>query len=455
MADETTKTYRRRIFDDQGVRRPAESEARPRRRRKIGLQARFFLFSVLTLGALGTALYAIVRPAPESFILDTYQYAAVTARDFRDLIIVNGTVVPDQVLVVTAPSAARVEQIDAPLGSDVTEGEVVMLLHSDSLADSLLEAEQEWERLRIALDQARIEAAQELAKAEEALSAAQVALAEAQEALPLQEQLYELGAISARELEAARRSVDEKSAAAERAAENLSAAQQKALLTVLEAEQRERAALRQLQNLEEQRDRLTVRAPIDGRLLRIDVRQGQRVGQGDPLAEVADLRRQQIEARVSPSQAERLVAGQRVEVSASGRTFEAKIAQIDPQAVSEGQETVVPVRLSLAPEDAASLRPNAPVRLEIELGVRRGRPALPRGPFFASGDAAFVYLIAPDGERAVRQEVRYGALDGDWLEIVDGLQIGDRVIYSAYSAYRSRPAIQLVPEGGRLVGDPN
>ncbi|REJ34088.1 MAG: hypothetical protein DIU83_04675, partial [Bacillota bacterium] len=124
---------------------------------------------------------------------------------------------------------------------------------------------------------------------------------------------------------------------------------------------------------------------------------------------------------------------------------------IAPQATVGSSGSSVAVRLALDPEASASLRPFTEVAVELELGVRRNRPALPRGPFFASGDTSFVYVIAPDGRTAERRDVRYGAIDGSFVEIESGLEPGDRIVYNSYAAFRTHPVVELVPEGGRLV----
>jgi HlyD family secretion protein len=79
---------------------------------------------------------------------------------------------------------------------------------------------------------------------------------------------------------------------------------------------------------------------------------------------------------------------------------------------------------------------------------------VPRGPFFASGDASFVYVLSEDGRQATRRTVRFGAIEGSMIEVLEGLAPGERIIYSSYSAFRAYPTIQLLPEGGREIAWP-
>src|SRR5690606_648446 len=99
-----------------------------------------------------------------------------------------------------------------------------------------------------------------------------------------------------------------------------------------------------------------------------------------------------------------------------------------PPATVGSSGSSVAVSLALDPEASASLRPFTEVAVELELGVRRNRPALPRGPFFASGDTSSVYVIAPAGRTAARRDVRYGAIAGGFLEIESRVEPGARSV---------------------------
>jgi len=62
-----------------------------------------------------------------------------------------------------------------------------------------------------------------------------------------------------------------------------------------------------------------------------------------------------------------------------------------------------------------------------------------------------VYVLSPDHTQAERRDVRFGAIDGPYVEIVSGLEPGDQVIYSSYLAFRAYRTIRVIPEGGRPV----
>ena len=217
------------------------------------------------------------------------------------------------------------------------------------------------------------------------------------------------------------------------------------------AEQQEATARTKLAEVEERAAKMEVRAPWDGRLLELSIKSGSLVEEGATLLRLADVTSQQVEAVVTPEQASGIQPGAPALLRTSDAAYPAQVVQVAMIATTGESGTQVPVRLSVTPEVSAAFLPNAPVTVEIELGAVKDRPFLRRGPFFSSGNASFVYVLSDDLSTAERRDVRYGAIDGDYVEVVSGVEPGERVIYSSYTAFRSYRTIDLIPEGGRPV----
>ena len=428
-----------------------EPPGRPRTRRRLSLQGQFLLFSLLVLTAVAVAAFMYLRPAQAVYVLDVYQYTHVGTRDFRDLIVTTGTVAPETVEIARSPLAARVQAIHVDVGDDVEPGAVLVELVSESLLDNVAKARHEAEAAAIELEQARLKADGDVMTKEQEVQVAERRLIDAEERLPHVEELYRLGGVSAMELQEARDDVERRRRELSNAVQALLLARRQAELSVRQAEQKAQSTQRELERLLDQLDEMTVRASAGGRILDISVREGQRVDAGTELLRHADVARQHVETAVTPDQAARLEEGTPALLRVGGRTVPAVTAFVAPQAKVGASGSSVAVTLALDPEASASLRPYTDVAVELELGVRRSRPALPRGPFFASGDTSFVYVISADGRSAERRDVRYGAVDGNSVEILGGLEPGERIVYSSYTAFRTHPVIELIPEGGRLV----
>lgn len=85
----------------------------------------------------------------------------------------------------------------------------------------------------------------------------------------------------------------------------------------------------------------------------------------------------------------------------------------------------------------------------IHLQLQKDSLYLPRGAYLTSGQQLFVYVI--DGNKAQKREVQFGLLDGNAVQILRGLELGERVIISSYDAFRHLDEIEILPEGGHAL----
>lgn len=66
-----------------------------------------------------------------------------------------------------------------------------------------------------------------------------------------------------------------------------------------------------------------------------------------------------------------------------------------------------------------------------------------------SGQQLFVYVI--EGSKAVQRDVQFGLIQGNNIQILSGLNAGDKVIISSYDQFRHLEEIEILPEGGRAL----
>lgn len=450
MADQQN-LYDRPIFGAHPPKGAATPRAprTPRPKRRVSLNVKLLLFVMLVLTALGAAATMFLRPEEDRYVLDTFQYTTVGVRDFRNVIQSSGRVVPREIVVLKASANATVASTHYQAGDDVEAGSLLAQLSSEELATELAKARLEYEIATIEVDQARLNREKDLASARDHVAKARDEMSEALAKAPLMEELYSLGGISRHELDETHRAIDAATLALTRAEESLALADRQGELAVKKAEQQEANARAKVADLEKLFAELEVVAPVDARVLEVLATPGDQVEQGSTLFRLADVNNQYVETSVSPEQATQLRVGAPALIRTMDAQYPARVEQVSPVAMAANSGTEVPVRLAIDPEISVLFLPNAPVTVEIELGELKDRPYLARGPFFTSGNASFVYVLNDDHTMAERRDVRYGAIDGDYVEIVSGLAPGDQVIYSSYLAFRSYRSIDLIAQGGR------
>ena len=68
---------------------------------------------------------------------------------------------------------------------------------------------------------------------------------------------------------------------------------------------------------------------------------------------------------------------------------------------------------------------------------------LPNGPFYQDTGGNWVFVVAPDGTHAERRNVRLGRRNPDYVEVVDGLKPGEKVIVSGYEAFLKMDRVEF------------
>lgn len=208
------------------------------------------------------------------------------------------------------------------------------------------------------------------------------------------------------------------------------------------------ARLRQAQiNL----DDCSLRAPVDGIVVRRDIEVGSLVNVGSPGFVVAAVGRTKVRFGVPDEVALRLKLGSSVRVTAEpipGRTFAAEVTKVSPK--SDSSTRVFDVEASLAEDGPLRLGmvvsvalPDAPAPAASALTLPL--PAIVKTP----GEDAFVAYAVEAGaggaEVARARKVTLGRLAGNEVRVEGDLRPGDRVVVQGASLVADGQAVRVVP----------
>jgi HlyD family secretion protein len=162
------------------------------------------------------------------------------------------------------------------------------------------------------------------------------------------------------------------------------------------------------------------------------------------LATVASSQDVRVVAKLPESQASRLSVGQVANLKIGETTYPGSVVQISPNAESGQNGPVVPVYLGF---DAVpdGIRIGASSSVEIEVGRKDDALFLPRGAYLSTGGERFVYVV--NGDTATRTETIFGLVDGNNVEVREGLKLGDKIVVSSYEAFKEKAEIVLITEG--------
>jgi Cu(I)/Ag(I) efflux system membrane fusion protein len=189
---------------------------------------------------------------------------------------------------------------------------------------------------------------------------------------------------------------------------------------------------------------LSVRAPIDGYVVRRDVQVGAYVTPGQELYEIADITNVWVVADVYEADIGRVRAGQKALLALQalpGESFTGKVAYLYP-AVNPASRTMQ-ARI-VVPNTKGRLRPGMYADVTIDLGVTEGI-SIPADALVDTGEAQYVFVSLPGG-RFEPRPVTVGARTAEKVQILRGVHPGEKVVTTANflidSESRLRAAIQ-------------
>ncbi|ASR42137.1 efflux transporter periplasmic adaptor subunit [Xanthomonas citri pv. mangiferaeindicae] len=185
----------------------------------------------------------------------------------------------------------------------------------------------------------------------------------------------------------------------------------------------------------------TVTAPIAGVISQRMIRTGNFVQINTPIFSIVDNARIEATLNVPERELRVLKRGQpvRLQVDAlPGESFEGVVERVAP--VVESRSGTFRVVTAFAGTDA--LRAGMFGRIHIDYDQRADALVIPRAALLDDGDQAAVFTVR-DG-KAVRVPVTLGYVDGDLIEVRDGLKDGMQVVTAGKVALREGSPVQVI-----------
>jgi HlyD family secretion protein len=401
------------------------------------------LVAVVVVVAVGSVGLSRLEPAAPTVLKETLYIDTVKRGPMLRSVRGPGTLVPEEIRLIPAPVDARIERIPALPGVKVTADTILLEMSDPQAQQNALEAqsqlkgaEADYDNLKAQLDsqllnqQGQVTAAQSESDQAKLQAEAQTKLfndklvPEINEKLALlrSEQLAKQAKIEVERYEKSKRS-----AAAQLAAQRARVEQFRALYE-----------LRQ-----HQVDSLKVRAGIPGVLQELPVQVGQRVNAGAVLARVARPEKLKAQLQVPEVLAKDVKVGQVATVDTrTGSTngvINGHVSRIAPSV----QDGTVLVDVALEGELPEGARPDLSVDGTIEIEKLPDVLYVGRPSFGQPNSKIELFKLSEDGKTATRVPVQLGRMSVSTVEIVSGLQTGDKVILSDTAAQDPYKKIRL------------
>jgi membrane fusion protein, multidrug efflux system len=203
------------------------------------------------------------------------------------------------------------------------------------------------------------------------------------------------------------------------------------------------AAKSQLDQLRARAGYAVVSAPIGGVVTDKRVEAGDVVNSQTRLFTVADVSTLVVRVGVSELDVVELSPGDRAAVGLDaypGRVFSGRVRRVFP--AGDPTTRLVPVEVALDSDDATVARPGFLARVTFDLNARTDVLLIPAGAIVAGAGAEAVFVV--DGDRALRRSVRTGLHSRGMVEVLGGLEEGERVVTAGNNTLRDGTEVRLV-----------
>lgn len=413
--------------------------ARPElaRRRRI----RRIIYSAIGLVAVVSVTFGLSRLKPAAPTVDGGTvWRDVVKRgpmllDERGL----GTLVPEDILWIPATTDGRVIRRHVLPGSVVTPDTVILELSNPELEQAALDAEWQLKAAQEAYNSLKAQLESQLLDQKAAAATVHSDYVQAKVTAEKDEELAKLGLGAELNAKLSKAKADEMTVrnGIEQERLSVSAASVKAQLDAQQAKVEQARALYELKKT--QLDSLRVRAGADGVVQEVEVEEGQRVAAGAILAKVVQPTHLKAQLKIPETQAKDVQIGQLASVDTRNGIIPGHVMRVDPAA----QNGTVTVDVKLEGALPKGARPDLSVEGTIEIEnlkdvIYVGRPA-----FGQPNSTVSLFKLDENGKGASRVQVKLGRVSVNTVEIVEGLQPGDKVILSDMSTWDAFNRIRL------------
>jgi HlyD family secretion protein len=404
-------------------------------------------FPKWAIAAVGAALVLLLalawwlapRGNRQTIAADRLTISEVRQGRFDDFLPLRSLVTPLLTVYLDAVEGGRVERKVVEDGAFVQKGQLLAVMSNADLQLATLRSEtdvaQQLNNLRVT----ELSLSQTLSENARAVTQAENELAKARRLYDLQLPLAQRGFVSAKVFGDTKDDLlfQQKKLRQVRDAQSTQGRLQSSQLTQLRATARslESALGIARGNL----DQLNLRAPVSGQLSSFAIEVGESMSRGERIGQIDSPGRNKLRAQVDEYYLGRVQPGQIATVDYGGKTYRLKVAKIFPQ-VKNG---IFEADLWFLGGEPQGIQRGQTLQAKLTFGDPTPARLLPNGAFYNDTGGQWVFVVAPGGGSAIKRQVRLGRRNTDFIEILEGLEPGEKVVTSPYTGFTDKDRLDI------------
>lgn len=339
----------------------------------------------------------------------------------------EGVVEPQSEVIILSPASSIIKEILVEVGSHVDQADPMIILDPTPIQNEIENIQDQLEVKQNSLRKNQLNARSAKVDLDYNMQVKNLRIASLKAELADQEQLLEVGGISPAKYEKTKQELElaEKDQVMLKEKNSIKLQQLEAdeegLRLQIEMQEKVLAAK------EDALGKMIIRAPSAGIVLSVSGKVGEKVNSDRLLVEMSDLTNFKIKGNADDDFSEHVKTGAKVYVSIDNQKLSGVVGTVSPVL----RDRKIEFDVNLLESNHFKLRPNLNVGLEIVRAERDSVLRVAAGPAFGRGREHQVYVLV--NGRALKKDIRTGLKTDEYVEIVEGLNEGDRIILSDIS----------------------
>lgn len=398
-------------------------------------------FSALAISLVLLASYLVFSDSsPVQLDKDEIRVGTVQQGEFTVVVVGNGTVISRDAEYVLPKAAGEVTSVEVESGDWVEEGQTLFVFENEELVE-------EYDTREIGLAEAKAALAAKAFELETQKLQLETAVLQAESAYRVKEEEYraqkilmenENSPVSILDYRQTEIQTIQLRKIFELEQNRLNNFHDSMKVQLNQYEARLDLAEKMVARLRDRVDNLNLKAKKSGIIQDVDLKPGQRVEVGSVIGVISNPDDVYVRLKVSAVQGHRLKQGQNAVIDVSGVERQGKVVRIDPNV----KGTTIDVDIELL-EKEANLRSNmflsgriVVMEMASALFVEAPSNAIENGN-------STMYVLNASGDQAILQKVETGYLSAGKIQVASGLNVGDRVVVSDTTRFRSANSVAL------------
>ena len=389
-------------------------------------------FAVLLCAAL--AACSSKAPAPEAAKAEAepvapVEVATVTREPIDEVVTVSAILFPVNQANVMSKISAPIKRFYVNRGDRVSQGQLLASLESRDLAAAAIDSKGQYEQAQAAfLTTSGATMPEDLVKAQTDATSAQQVYDAAKRVYDSRVALVREGALAQKLADDAKVAMVQAQAAVETTKRHLTSLQTVARPEQLKGGQAQvESAKARYEGAQAQLSYAEIRSPIAGQVSDRPLFAGEIANAGSALVSIVDISQIIARANVPVKDAASIRVGKPATISLQGAEVQGKVTVVSPAV--DPSTTTVEVWVQ-APNPGARLKPGITAQVAIHASRVNDALVVPSSAILSLEEGGEKVMVVGADSAAHEKKVKIGVREGDKVQLLEGVNLGDRVITS-------------------------